>query len=234
MVAAAGGAHRGSGGHWVRSGTGVRLAELSHIAEHLRMAGVQSVQRAFAILRRLSGGRGRGVGGRRPGRPAEEHGVPAAVDDVRAWRRRTEWQRVLRRRPGRRDRRRRRARWRSDHHRPADPRRASSASRRARRPGCRCSTAATCCTLDQVDVDSPVQVRDDGRAHSGPRRAVGAGRPRSCSVTAYLAGPLDDVGACIYHVPTACRAGGSRPSPCWMEWAIEEYLEQKDQLRRRG
>ena len=44
------------------------------------MSTVQSIERAFAVLRSLIGRAGRCHRDRRPGRPAEEHGVAVAVD----------------------------------------------------------------------------------------------------------------------------------------------------------
>jgi DNA-binding IclR family transcriptional regulator len=83
--------------------------------------------------------------------------------------------------------------------------------------------------IDQVDVDRPVQVRDWTGVRI-PAHAVSSGLIALAALSdvareEYLAGPLDDVGARTTTNPTVLRRRIKAVARRGTEWAIEEYLE---------
>ena len=83
--------------------------------------------------------------------------------------------------------------------------------------------------VDQVDVDRPVQVRDWTGVRI-PAHAVSSGLVALSTLSepdreAYLAGPLDDVGARTTTNPAVLRRRIKAVARRGTEWAIEEYLE---------
>jgi DNA-binding IclR family transcriptional regulator len=83
--------------------------------------------------------------------------------------------------------------------------------------------------VDQVDVDRPVQVRDWTGVRI-PAHAVSSGLVALSTLSepdreAYLAGPLDDVGARTVTNPAVLRRRIKAIARRGTEWAIEEYLE---------
>ena len=83
--------------------------------------------------------------------------------------------------------------------------------------------------VDQVEVDRPVQVRDWTGvripAHAVPSGLVALASVSDAAREAYLAGPLDAVGARTTTNPAVLRRRIKAIARRGTEWAIEEYLE---------
>jgi IclR family acetate operon transcriptional repressor len=83
--------------------------------------------------------------------------------------------------------------------------------------------------VDQVDVDQPVQLRDWTGvripAHAVPSGLVALATLSESARDEYLAGRLDDVGACTMTEPAALRRRIRAIARRGTEWAVGEYLD---------